>query len=114
MLKEDGKLPIEVTTNIPVTLYHKDKIVAIANGNNVEYCKEPETKVKVMKAWSSWHNGYVEYETVWSGSSPKGLTKSNLKNQKGLLMGDYDSSSATQMIMDHIADSKGKQDKDGD
>jgi hypothetical protein len=101
-LKVEGKPPIEVTTNIPVTLYANDKIVAIANGDNVQLCNEKQTQRKVSQAWSSWHNGYVEVETVWDGTQDKSLTKSKLKNQKGLLMGDYASSSATGMIMDKM------------
>lgn len=101
-LKIEGKPPIDVTTNIPVTLYSDDKLIAIATGDKIQLCQEKDTKVKVAQAWSDWHGSYIEIETVWDGTQDKSLTKSKLKNQKGLLMGDYNSSSATGMIMDSM------------
>jgi hypothetical protein len=100
-LKVAGRPPIEVYTSFPVTLKRKSdgKMVAYANENECEVIQE-YSKKRIIEAW---HNSTQKatYEVVWSGDCAKGLTKSKLPDQKGLLMGDYAGGSATKQIMDH-------------
>ena len=99
-LKVDGQPPKAVSTSIPVTLKDSTgKMIAISNKDGVELIKESESKRKIITAWNGWSQD--EYEVVWDGTNKTGLTKSSLPDQKGLLMGDYASVSATKQIMDH-------------
>lgn len=101
-LKVAGRQPIEVYTSLPVTIYRKSdgKMVAYSNQNECEVIQE-FSKKRVLEAWST-STQKAQYEVVWDGAAEKGLTKSKLPNQKGLLMGDYAGGSATKQIMDHV------------
>jgi hypothetical protein len=102
LLKVAGREPIPVVTAVPTTLkaVKDNKMVGYCNTNEVGVIEDKNNKNRIIQAWNGWRT--EEYEVIWSGDSPKGLTKSNLPDQKGLLMGDYNGGSATRQIMEHL------------
>jgi hypothetical protein len=102
LLKVPGREPIPVKTSIPCTLKRltDDKMIGYSNTDEVALVPEANNKRRVVQAWNGWRKD--DYEVVWDGTGAKGLTKSKLPTQKGLLMGDYDGGSATRQIMDHM------------
>lgn len=101
LIKVPGHAAKEVYTSFPVTLYDKatNKMIAYTNTDSTQLIKE-HSKARIVQAWNGWSTD--DYEVVWDGAQKKGLTKSNLPDQKGLLMGDYNGGSATKQIMDHM------------
>jgi len=102
LVKVAGYPAKEVRTSMPVTLNDAmtGKMIAYSNTNETRLIPE-YNKSRIVQAWNGWRTD--NYEVVWDGAQKKGLSSSNLPNQKGLLIGDYAGGSGTKQIMDHMA-----------
>lgn len=95
IIEEDGKeIRHEVTTRIPVTFWmkhHPQRMVAVMTYTGELQPIRMEHRQHVAELWDDFERKKVPALVVWDGAVDTGLTQpSILADQKGLLMGDYE------------------------